>query len=767
MVQSHPVYYPMYRDKEKFIILITGGRSSGKALPLDALVCTPKGFVRVRDLVVGSKISSVYGGEQRVTELHPIEEREYARVSFDDGTFTDCSLEHLWTVSNGRVRLTMETALIGESRMKWNIDLCSPIDSSLREECLEILKPFAKGVGKYLMTCGYDRDDVYRFRSMGWFVREMIYGCSRWLYVDTTRTSKRILKVERIGKRIGRCISVSDSCGLFITDDYTVTHNSFQTGTFIERLTFELGEANGRRVAHQILYTRYTMTSAGISVIPEFLDKVDADGTSKYFHKANNDVINKSTGAHVMFRGIKTSSGNQTAKLKSIHGITTFVVDEAEEWTSEQEFDTIMLSIRQQGLQNRIIVIMNPSDSNHFIYQRYIKDTHRIEYFDGVPVQISTHPNVLHIHTTYLDNIEHCAEQFINEVTAMKEQNPEKYAHIVMGQWADVAEGAVYKKWGIVDEFPASARNVARGLDFGYHADASACIKCGEVYTPEGVDLYLDEQFYETGMLISDLIRELKKDPTFIYADSADPRLIDELSLGGLIIYAVSKGAGSILAGIEKAKDYNNIFVTKRSYNLQNELRNYTWDKDNMGRYINQPIDAYNHACFVRDTKVLMSNGVKRCIVDIKVGDMVRTSKGARRVTAFIDQGEREVYDYIINTYNGCLKVTCTPDHKVKMSDNSWKAIDDLDKEDEFFSYSPKKVFKPTRVKSIIKRNHRTEHVYDITVERMHEFFANNILVSNCDAFRYYLLGKIMGKVIRKEMKEGNGSRKPMNFSLN
>lgn len=374
---------------------------------------------------------------------------------------------------------------------------------------------------------------------------------------------------------------------------------SFSTGTFIERLTFEVGRNDiGKAIAHQILFTRYTMTSASISVIPEFWEKVEADGTDKYFHKTKNDVVNRRTGAHVMFRGIKTSSGNQTAKLKSIHGITTFVVDEAEEWVSETEFDTIMLSIRQKGLQNRIIIVMNPTDSNHFIYRRYIKDTHRIVEYDGVPVQISTHPNVLHIHTTYLDNIEHVGEQFLKEVDDMKRNNPEKYAHVVIGQWADVAEGAIFKKWGIVKEFPTYARKVAAGLDFGYSNDPSSCVRCGIVESYDGTrDLYIDEVFYKRGMGLSELIAALKNLDLHIYADSADPRLIDDIRLGGVIIYPVSKPAGSILAGIEKINDFDHIYVTERSYNVQDELRNYVWDKDALGNYINEPLqNGYDHA---------------------------------------------------------------------------------------------------------------------------------------------------------------------------
>lgn len=368
---------------------------------------------------------------------------------------------------------------------------------------------------------------------------------------------------------------------------------SYSASTFIERLTFEYNPE--KKIAHQILYTRYTMVSAAISVIPEVKEKIEAEGTEEYFKSTRTDIVNRMTGATIMFRGINTSSGNQTAKLKSIHGVTTFVVDEAEEWTSEVDFERIMLSIRQTGLQNRIIIIMNPADSTHWVFRRFIENTHRIEYFDGVPVQISTHPNVCHIHTTYLDNIEHLSPEFLKEVLEMKETNPDKYAHIVMGRWADVAEGAVFKRVGIVDEFPKNCKHVARGLDFGYAQDPSAIVRCGII----DKRLYLDELCYKTGMTSGDLIRELKEeedrgDDGFVYADSADPRLIDEIALGGIIIYPVKKGGGSILAGISKMQDYE-IFITRRSYNFQKERLNYVWSKDKDGNYLNVPEDHDNH----------------------------------------------------------------------------------------------------------------------------------------------------------------------------
>ena len=365
---------------------------------------------------------------------------------------------------------------------------------------------------------------------------------------------------------------------------------SFNGSTFVERLTFARGKEPYQNVVHQILYTRYTMVSAHISIIPEFMEKIELDGTSKYFKTTKTDVLNKRTGSRIMFRGIKTSSGNQTAKLKSIHGITVFVCDEAEEWTNEVDFEKIVLSIRQVGIDNFVIIIMNPTDSNHFIYKKYIEKTHKLVEIDGVQVQISTHPNVLHIHTTYFDNLENLSPEFLKEVEDMKANNPEKYAHVVIGRWADVAEGAVFKKWGIVKEFPQWAKKVAIGQDFGYTTDVSAAVKCGIVDNA----LYVDELCYQSGMLTNALANKVRPYGLKVFAESADPRLVDEIKLRGVNIYGVDKSGPSIKAGIDKILSMD-LYVTERSYNLMKELRTYVWDKDKDGNYINEPVDKDNH----------------------------------------------------------------------------------------------------------------------------------------------------------------------------
>lgn len=358
---------------------------------------------------------------------------------------------------------------------------------------------------------------------------------------------------------------------------------SFEVARFLERLTFEKGR--------KILFTRYTLVSASKSIIPEVEDKIERDGTQEYFKVTKDRIINKYTGSELMFMGILASSGNQTAKLKSIQGVSVFVCDEAEEWRSEEDYDKMVLSIRTKGVQNMVIVVMNPASTSHFVYQKYIKDTHRIEVIDGVPVQISTHPNVLHIHTTYLDNLEYLSREFVSEIEDIKANNPEKYQRIVIGKWSEMNEGAIFKRYSVVDSMPHFVQRCGLGLDFGYTNDPTAGIFCG-VY---GNTLYLDEICYNTHMGSGDIIKALRQYSSFdITADSADPRLIDELRAGGLRISPVVKGAGSVIAGINKMLEMD-ICITARSKNLQYELDNYCWAKDKGGQYTNEPIDANNH----------------------------------------------------------------------------------------------------------------------------------------------------------------------------
>lgn len=198
---------------------------------------------------------------------------------------------------------------------------------------------------------------------------------------------------------------------------------SYAVSLFLLNLTYE--------PKHVILFTRYTMVAAHISIIPEFIEKIEILNKEDDFEITKTEILNKRTGSRILFRGIKTSSGNQTANLKSIQGVTTFVLDESEELTNEVTFDTIDLSIRSTDQPNRVIMVMNPSYKGHWIYKRFIE---------------TQAENCTYIHTTYLDNLPYLSSSFIDQANRTKAANEVRYRHLFLGEWLDDAEGIFWNR---------------------------------------------------------------------------------------------------------------------------------------------------------------------------------------------------------------------------------------------------------------------------------------------------------------------------------
>jgi phage terminase large subunit len=213
----------------------------------------------------------------------------------------------------------------------------------------------------------------------------------------------------------------------FIISGGRASGKSFNISILILLLTFER--------EHTILFTRYTLTSASISIIPEFLEKIELLGFESQFYITKDEIVNKATGSRIVFKGIKTSSGDQTASLKSIQGVTTWVLEEAEELTDEKKFDTIDFSIRSNKRPNRILLILNPTTKEHFIYKRFFEER-GIQEGSNI-----TKGDTTYIHSTYLDNLEHLNDSFVQQVEAMRLRRPEKYKHQILGGWLDKAEG--------------------------------------------------------------------------------------------------------------------------------------------------------------------------------------------------------------------------------------------------------------------------------------------------------------------------------------
>ena len=151
-------------------------------------------------------------------------------------------------------------------------------------------------------------------------------------------------------------------------------------------------------------------------------------------------------------------------------------------------------------------------------------------------------------------------------------------------------DGIVFDNWSIISNIPEGARLIGIGLDFGYSADPTAVI---EVYKYNDKRI-LNEIVYRTGMLNNDIAEVLPKN-TYVYADSAEPKSIEEIRRTGVNILPVKKGADSIIYGIQTMQTQEYL-ITSRSKNTINEFQKYIWAKDKRGDTLNKPIDKFNHA---------------------------------------------------------------------------------------------------------------------------------------------------------------------------
>jgi phage terminase large subunit len=332
----------------------------------------------------------------------------------------------------------------------------------------------------------------------------------------------------------------------------------------------------------RVLFTRYTMTSARLSIIPEFLEKIGLLGYENTFSVNKAEVVNLKNKSDILFRGIKTSAGNQTASLKSLTGVSNWVLDEAEELIDEDIFDTIDLSIREKNIQNRIILVLNPVTKDNWIYERFFEGKGIEAGFNGVK------GNVCYIHSTYLDNKENLSESFLERVEVIKHTNLKKYNQKLLGQWLDRAEGVVFDNWSI-GEFNPDGLQTSCGMDFGFSIDPDSLTEVA--IDKKKQRIYLKEHIYRNGLKSHELAQIIldKVDDKLIIADSAEPRLIADLKHLGVNIKPVKKG--TIESGITRMQDYH-LVVTPESTNIAKELNNYAYQDRGSKLYI----DSFNHS---------------------------------------------------------------------------------------------------------------------------------------------------------------------------
>jgi hypothetical protein len=98
------VYMEYLQDDNIICVLCKGAAGSGKAQPLYSKILTPTGWTTMGDIKIGDEVVGMDGKPAPVTEIFPQGTTETYRVTFSDGTYTDCCIDHLWVVKDSNDR---------------------------------------------------------------------------------------------------------------------------------------------------------------------------------------------------------------------------------------------------------------------------------------------------------------------------------------------------------------------------------------------------------------------------------------------------------------------------------------------------------------------------------------------------------------------------------------------------------------------------------------------------------------------------------------
>ncbi len=201
------------------------------------------------------------------------------------------------------------------------------------------------------------------------------------------------------------------------------------------------------------------------------------------------------------------------------------------------------------------------------------------------------------LHATYLDALNVIPPEVVKNILDMGSRDANWNNIYILGRIGKV-EGLVYPYFEQVDELPKG--NSFYGLDFGYSHDPTALTR----NIIQNGALYSQELIYEAG-LTNDAIANrmdevgVRRGYDEIFADSAEPKSIEEIHRFGFNIKACPKGADSVEYGHQKLRQLKQ-FWTKGSLNCIKEQRNFRYIQDKDGKFTDKTVHQYSHGMDAR-----------------------------------------------------------------------------------------------------------------------------------------------------------------------
>jgi phage terminase large subunit len=316
-------------------------------------------------------------------------------------------------------------------------------------------------------------------------------------------------------------------------------------------ITILLRERGGK-----LTIARKTFPALRATAMKDFYDQL------KRFGLYREENRNKSEHTYIM-RGNELDFVSVDSPIKIRSRRRNYLwLNEANEFTKE---DYMQLSMRTD---KQIFMDYNPSDQYHWIYD-----------------DIQTRKDCAIIRSTYKDN-PFLPDELVKEIESWQGHD-ENYWKVYGLGLRGVSQNTIYTKYFLCDSIPEGAE-IIYGLDFGFNVP-TALVRIGI----KDKECYIQELIYERGLTNQNLIGKLKELEIdgLIYADSAEPNRIEEISQAGFSIMSANKDVSKGIDTLKTIKKY----ITKESVNVLKEIKNYRYKVDKNGLMLDEPVKINDH----------------------------------------------------------------------------------------------------------------------------------------------------------------------------
>uniref|UniRef100_A0A6M3L680 Putative terminase n=1 Tax=viral metagenome TaxID=1070528 RepID=A0A6M3L680_9ZZZZ len=465
----------------------------------------------------------------------------------------------------------------------------------------------------------------------------------------------------------------------------------------------------------RFLVARYRYSHAKLSVWNQTLVPM-----VKVIFPPDDYEINKSEMFIHLFNDSEIWLGGFDDKERTEKILGTEYLDVYFNEVSQISFDSVIVGLTRlaqkiEGATNKAYFDCNPPSPLHWSHRLFIEG---VDPKDNTAVK---NPGMYgYLQMNPVDNRQNLPPGYIeNNLETLPERARKRF---LLGEWVK-AEGAIFENlseamiedptgWPKMEEYTA-------GVDFGLNASAVLIGWCGD-------HIYIVDEAGGYNMTASALDKSMRQKWSgdgngktrydyIAYCDPSGGERIQEIYQGTQANNSVEPGLDFVNKKIEAGQFH----VSKYCSGWISEAFNYR--RDEKERIVKED----DHYCLVGDMMITMDKGHKP-LAKVRRGDKVRTRGGIRPVVwAGVTKKNAEVYEL---TLADGKRVIGTKDHPVWM--NGMIPLGEY------------------RKGKIIRRVKDPYHVYNLTVDGEHEYYANGILVANCDAARYGIFSRVGGFVL-------------------